>query len=135
MSLVYWAGRRTGQAAFVTTCVAPAARTTRGSFETSSESNANVVMFLAANDLELIAQVHSHPQVSVDHSPGDDERALMPFEGLVSIIVPHYARRGMTPLTICGVHIFENGAFRRLGDVDVESRLSIIPSLADLRNS
>jgi proteasome lid subunit RPN8/RPN11 len=90
----YLAGRRAGGECFVTTCIAPAATTTYGSFDTSAHTNAKVVMNVAGVGLELIGQVHSHPGRFVDHSDGDDERALMPYEGFLSIVVPHYARGG-----------------------------------------
>jgi proteasome lid subunit RPN8/RPN11 len=132
--VVYWAGRRLGPDAVVTTCIAPAAETTYGSFATSSSTNAKVVMFLAQEGLELLGQVHSHPGRFVDHSHGDNERALMPYEGLLSIVVPHYGRRGMQPLTDCGIHFFEGGAFRRLTNLEIESRFRIVSHFADLRN-
>src|SRR5258708_929140 len=81
--VAYWAGRRAGGECFVTTCIAPTATTTYGSFDTSAHANANVVMYLASAGLELIGQVHSHPTRFVDHSDGDDERALMPYEGFL----------------------------------------------------
>jgi len=89
--VVYWAGRRVGSESFITTCIAPAAETTRGSFATRSSTNARVVMYLANAGLELIGQVHSHPGSFVDHSEGDDDRALMPYEGFYSVVVPEYA--------------------------------------------
>ena len=72
--VAYWAGRRAGGECFVTTCIAPAATTTYGSFDTSAHANANVVMYLASVGLELIGQVHSHPGRFVDHSDGDDDQ-------------------------------------------------------------
>ena len=132
--VIYWAGRRSGCESFVTTCIAPPARTTRGSFETSSEANAKVIMYLANNDLELIGQVHSHPGSSVGHSSGDEQGALMPYDGFLSVVVPHYARRGMRPLTVCGIHLFEKTRFRRLADCEIESCFHVVPYFADLRN-
>ena len=131
--VVYWAGRRFGARSIVTTCIAPAATTTPHSFETSSFTNARVVAHLASSDLELLGQVHSHPAATVDHSHGDDERALMPYEGFLSIVVPYYGRLGMTPLTCCGVHVFENGSFRRLARAEVESHFRVVDIFIDLR--
>lgn len=131
--VVYWAGRRIGNEAFITTCIAPAARTSDGSFATSSETNARVVISLADAQLELIGQVHSHPSELVGHSRGDDQRALMPFEGFLSVVVPNYARNGMLPLTKCGIHIFEKSHFRRLEDAEIRTRLRIVQEFTDLR--
>ena len=131
--VAYWAGTRAGDNVFVTTCIAPAARTTKGSFATSSRTNAQVIMYLASANLELIGQVHSHPGSFVGHSDGDDERALMPYDGFLSIIVPDYARHGMLPLTCCGVHVFEKSHFRRLQPTEIEARFRVAPELRDLR--
>ena len=131
--VAYWAGKRLGADCLVTTCVAPAAATTHGSFHTTSEANARVIMYLAKVGLELVAQVHSHPGSFVDHSPGDDERALMPYVGYFSIVVPNYAENGMCPLTRCGVHIFDRNGFRRLTPFEVESRFHVVEDFADLR--
>jgi proteasome lid subunit RPN8/RPN11 len=131
--VAYWAGRRAGHECFITTCIAPAARTTYGSFDTSAHTNARVVMYLGGAGLELLGQVHSHPGGCVDHSDGDDERALMPYPGFISVIVPHYARRGMHPLRICGVHVFESTGFRRLTDSEIEGAFHVVDAFADLR--
>ena len=131
--VVYWAGRRFSACAIVTTCIAPMAKTTFNSFETSSYTNARVVAYLAGADLELLGQVHSHPASFVDHSRGDETLALMPYEGFLSIVVPHYGREGMTPLTGCGIHIFESGRFRRMDGAEVESRFRLIDVFSDLR--
>ena len=90
-------------------------------------------MHMAEAGRELLGQVHSHPGKSVDHSAGDERRALMPYEGFLSIVVPHYARRGMRPLAICGVHIFEKSRFRRLTAAEIESRFRTVDGVADLR--
>jgi len=131
--IVYWAGRRLGPEAIVTTCIVPMATTTFGSFRTSSETNAKVVMYLATAGLELLGQVHSHPGKSCDHSEGDDELALMPYEGFVSIVVPHYARCGMEPLSRCGIHVFETRGFRRLTPQEIRRSVRIVDGFTDLR--
>jgi proteasome lid subunit RPN8/RPN11 len=131
--IVYWAGRRHGAESVVTTCIAPAAATTRGSFDTSAETNARVIMALAKAGLELLGQVHSHPGLFVDHSHGDDENALMPYKGFFSIVVPAYARKGMLPLGICGVHVFEGAYFRRLSQPELDSRFRVVDDIIDLR--
>lgn len=131
--IVYWAGRRTETEGIITTCIAPRASTSYGSFDTSSRTNAQVVMYLAKLDLHLLGQVHSHPSDWVDHSLGDDERALMPYDGFLSLVVPHYGRRGMLPLTQCGVHVFEENTFRRLEDSEVSLSVRVVDDFADLR--
>jgi proteasome lid subunit RPN8/RPN11 len=133
--VVYWAGKSFGREWVISTCIAPQAHTTRGSFRTSSGNNAEVIAYLATHRLELLGQVHSHPGQLVDHSDGDDEGALMPYEHFLSIVVPDYGCSGMWPLTKCGVHRFEAGRFRRLTDAEVEAAFKLLPSARDFRRS
>jgi hypothetical protein len=132
--VAYWAGQRVAGGVVLTTCIAPAATTTRGSFETSARANAEVIAYLGSAKLELIAQVHSHPGDFVGHSDGDDRRALMPYEGYLSVVVPHYGREGMRPLTKCGVHIFERSKFRRLSEDEIDSRFRVSDGFVDFRS-
>jgi proteasome lid subunit RPN8/RPN11 len=131
--VTYWAGHRAHNESFVTTVIAPFATTTSGSFVTSSASNAHVIAYLAKAGLELLAQVHSHPGRFVGHSRGDDERALMPYEGFLSIVVPDYARRGLMPLSTCGVHIFQAGTFRRMNETEIARCFHVVDETVNLR--
>ena len=91
-------------------------------------------MYLASAGLEMLGQVHSHPGKLVGHSDGDNRGALMPYDGFLSIVVPHHARRGMRPLTTCGVHLFERSHFRRLPDLEIDALFRVVDDLADLRH-
>lgn len=131
--VVYWAGRTTPVLWVGTTVIAPDTHTTPGSFKTSSSANADVVAFLAAHRLELLAQVHTHPGVSVGHSRGDDAGALMPYQGFLSIVVPYHGRGGMGDLTACGVHRFEGRRFRHLSVPEVRAAFHVIPAAQSFR--
>jgi proteasome lid subunit RPN8/RPN11 len=131
--IVYWVGRQCRGDWVVTTCVAPRAHTTPGSFRTSAGANAAVVTAINAAGLELVAQAHSHPGEFIDHSDGDSCGALMPYEGFVSIVVPNYGSEALWPLTRCGVHRFESGKFHRLSTDEVTKTFRLIPSFIDLR--
>ncbi|MBI5021130.1 MAG: Mov34/MPN/PAD-1 family protein [Ignavibacteriales bacterium] len=124
--IVYWAGKRDPKGVIVIRCLTPNAKTAWGSFQTSAQANAEIIKILCKEHLELIGQVHTHPGKFVGHSDGDDQLALMPYEGFLSIVVPQYARGGMLPLTKCGVHVFENGYFRRLGSVEIKKTFHVI---------
>lgn len=131
--ILYWAGLSLKDQWTITTIILPKARTTSGSFKTSSLANAEMISFLAEHGLELLAQVHSHPGTFVDHSPGDITGALMPYENFLSIVVPNYARQGLRPLAVLGIHRYEEGEFRRLVGSDVSTTFKILPSCGDLR--
>lgn len=131
--VVYWAGRECGNDWFMTTCISPEAARTRDSFSTSTTANARVIAYLAAYELALLAQIHTHPDHRVGHSKGDDVGAFMPFEGYLSIVVPHYGHRGILPLEQCGVHQFANGHFYRLLEADITRLLRLMPIGVEFR--
>lgn len=131
--IVYWGGVETPGGAVALTALSPTAATTWGSFQTEASANADVVLTLARHELSLVAQVHSHPGDWVGHSDGDDAGALVRFQGFWSLVVPQYARAGMLPLQSVGIHLFEDGAFRRLGWEAVAARVRVLPAMVDLR--
>lgn len=133
--IVYWAGRCTERDWFITTCIAPKAQTSWGSFSTNVKANAEVISCISKYGLQLLAQVHSHPGKKVDHSDGDDKNAFMPYEGFISIVVPEYGIKGMEPLHICGIHRFEMRRFRRLSDIEVRNNFMIAPLSQDMRGA
>jgi proteasome lid subunit RPN8/RPN11 len=124
--VLYWAGIRSDGVWHITTCIEPELTSTWGSYQTSASANAKVIQYLAANELELLSQVHSHPGIFIDHSNGDDRGAFMPYEGFLSIVVPFYGVDGILPLTQCGVHRFQNGGFYRLSESEIDEGFSII---------
>jgi proteasome lid subunit RPN8/RPN11 len=133
-SILYWAGTQTTRNdVLITTCIAPRAKTTPGSFRTTAADNARAISAMNNEGLQLVAQVHSHPGTLVDHSHGDVTGALMPFEGFLSIVVPEYGSNGMWPLHRCGVHRYERGIFRRLTSSEVQRGFQLRPSCIDLR--
>lgn len=131
--IVYWAGLDWGETAMVTTCIVPKAETSPGSYQTSVQGNAQVIAWINAHHLRLLGQVHSHPGDMVRHSIGDNEGAFMPVEGYWSIVVPRYARQGMIPLSLCGVHRYEQRQFKWILPQDVEKSFIVSPEAIDLR--
>lgn len=131
--IVYLGGLEMMGGAIALTALSPRARTTRGSFTTDTDANTDVVIALGQLGLSLVGQVHSHPGAWVDHSDGDDDGALVRFEGYWSLVVPLFARDGMRPIERCGVHIFRSGCFRRLTASAVGARVRLVPSAVDLR--
>jgi len=86
-----------------------------------------------ANGLALLGQLHSHPHDSTYHSPGDDDLVLMPFEGMISLVAPHYARFGLRPLHSLGVHQYQDGKWVVADPAGVRSGFRIVPTAVDLR--
>lgn len=133
--IAYWAGVATPEAWIVTTVIAPDALTTPGSYRTSAVGNARVIQAINRYRLQLLAQVHGHPEEWVGHSAGDDSGAFMPYTGVYSIVVPHYSRQGFLPLSRCGVHRYEGDRFVQLSEEEVSSRFVLVPTAMDLREA
>jgi hypothetical protein len=131
--VVYWAGKDFGSEWIVTTCIAPRAHTTRGSFSVSAESNARVIGLLNELSVVLLGQLHTHPGTWIEHSDGDNEGAFMPYDHFLSIIVPVYGQMGLWPLNKCGVHRFRKRAFYRLSDSEIKTEFNVLPSSCNLR--
>src|SRR5690606_14137067 len=127
--LVYWAGNAEDDLVFVNSCIAPNINATRYNIEIDHEANFRVVQALIANGVKHLGQVHSHPFDWVDHSPTDDRCAAFKTEGLLSVVVPNFCEEGMTPLKMCGIHLFLDNDFKRLKDTYIQSQFQIVKNL------
>jgi hypothetical protein len=66
---------------------------------------------LADDGRTAVAQVHTHPGRSIDHSETDDEFVLVPSPDFVSIVVPDFGATFRSDR--CAVHVLEaSGAWR-----------------------
>jgi hypothetical protein len=77
--------------------------------------------------------VHSHPTGATGHSLGDDDMVFMPFERMLSIVVPEYARFGLLPLNSLGVHQYQEGRWVLCSRESVHANFVAVPTLQDLR--
>ncbi|WP_022696343.1 Mov34/MPN/PAD-1 family protein [Euryhalocaulis caribicus] len=85
--VVLFLGKGNGETKVALQCVQPKATTTQGSFKISSAEMAKVINLATDLDLEIIAQVHTHPREAF-HSKGDDEGARIRYEGYLSLVIP-----------------------------------------------
>lgn len=129
--IVFWGGCELSGSTVYTTVVIPRATHTWGSVHCDEAVMQETIHALRASRLGLLAQVHSHPGGDARHSYGDDERIFLPFEGMLSIVVPHYAMRGIFPLTSCGIHQFQSGQWVLCTENLAAFRL--MPEVVDLR--
>jgi|WetSurMetagenome_2_1015567.scaffolds.fasta_scaffold07112_2 hypothetical protein len=136
--LVYWAGTRQEKEIYITTCIAPRVIANKYNVTVDHYSNFRVVEALSKNRLVHVGQVHTHPTKWVGHSYTDSECASFKISGLLSVVVPSFALKGILPLTECGVHRFDNNIFIRLSNRYIDSHFKITNdtnfSLIDLRN-
>ena len=131
--IVFLLGRELEALTLLTTALAPDAD--HGPGHVICEPNAVAAAQRAGRDsgLALLAQLHSHPTDWIEHSEGDDELVLMPFEGMLSIVAPWYGRVGLQPLHGLGVHQFQNGRWVLAEPGSVREHLRVLPAEIDLR--
>lgn len=130
--VVYWFGLELPGKSIVTSLMVPNAETNWGCISTSPKANAEVLMSIVGTPLVLIGQAHSHPGAMVRHSDIDDRQTFPRFEGAISLVVPHFALRGID-LERCGVHRFMDGAYQLLPTEDVLDHFVVIPGERDFR--
>lgn len=104
--ITYLFGRTDGEITIAVSATTPAAHTTYGSFEVSSISMAKVVRSAAKLNLQIVAQVHTHPGAAY-HSKGDEEGARIKYNGYVSIVLPNYGKH-LPSLEGAAIYIYQN---------------------------
>lgn len=76
-----------------------------------------------------VGQIHSHPGRYLDLSEVD--RAMgVKVQDYLSVVCPHYAQTRTKHLHECGVHIFDEGSYRRFSATETVSRLRLTPTEA-----
>lgn len=104
--MVLWAGKKNGATFSVTLLVIPQQRGIRTSdgvcviIDAPELQRLNLELYRSG--LQLIAQVHSHPQAAY-HSETDDEFAIARIIGSLSLVVPNFAIRPFS-LSDCAVY-------------------------------
>jgi proteasome lid subunit RPN8/RPN11 len=86
-----------------------------------------------ASKLGVLCQVHSHPGNDARHSDGDDELVLLPFEGMLSIVVPRFGLFMRSIADVC-VHQFQDGRWVLCSSASVDSQLTVVSANQDLRD-
>lgn len=131
--MVFLLGVQDEERTIFTSAVAPDADHGPGHVICTAEAVLSVQQAGRAQGLGLLGQVHSHPSASTIHSLGDDDLVLMPFEGMLSIVLPWYGQWGMRPFDSLGVHQFQDGRWVAVERDSIRSSLLEIPGGIDLR--
>lgn len=126
--LAFLAGSRGDVQTFYSTVIIPQVRNTFGSVFVDPGEFGRCAKRARAVGLQILGQVHSHPGTCCHHSDGDDKLIIMPFDGMLSIVVPDYASRDV-PLSLCGVHQYQRGAWRLCTDSSVRAHFVTAPSV------
>lgn len=85
----------------------------RGSCDIDGDALNSLWRRLAANDLRIVVQVHTHPGLAY-HSPTDDQFPVIPRAGLLSLVLPDFAKAPFDPATSFLVRLDHDGRWTRL---------------------
>ncbi len=130
--IVYWAGRQDDDVTVFLSAVVPAAR--HGPQGVFVDERAVGAMARAARGLQcgILSQIHSHPGRDCRHSDGDDDLVLMPFEGMLSIVLPRFGIDFSGIAEAC-VHQFQDRRWVLCTASSVGESLMVLPPITDLR--
>lgn len=132
--MVFWAGRAIGNLTLFLQVVVPNAEHSRQRVHASKEAVAAAARVARQHGLGILSQVHSHPGSDTRHSDGDDELVLLPFEGMLSIVVPNYGI-GFRSIHQCSVHQFQEGSWVLCDASSVRQGIELIPTGVNLCES
>lgn len=79
----------------------------------------------------LVGQIHSHPARMLDLSEVDRIYGIR-IQNYLSLVCPCYAQLVTLSIDECGVHLFDQGSYRRLHDEEVRSRIHLSHDHVDL---
>ncbi len=125
--LVLWFGTEDGAGAAVTHIVdvhGPGFRTTPLYMSLSLHAMSLLTDLAEQLDVFLVGQIHSHPGRLLDLSELDEEHGIRSPDYL-SVVCPYYAQRDLHDFNDCGVHVFEERAYRRLSPAEVAHQLFV----------
>lgn len=117
-----------------TTLTIPRATLTPRWFGVAAEDMSAAGQHFVPHRLARLAQVHTHGNDWVGHSPTDDDMAYSQRIGSISIVLPFHGLRGHR-LDGAGVHLRTADGWQHLSPGDVAELIQFIPSFIDLRES
>lgn len=130
--IVFWAGREFEGGMILTHAIHPRADHGPGHVHVSREEVGRVARIARSFKLGILCQIHTHPGADVRHSDGDDGLILLPFDGMLSIVVPHFGVR-FHNFEDVGVHQFQGERWVLCSKNSVKDAISIFPSSTDAR--
>ena len=130
--LVFWAGREIGNETVFLQAVVPDAEHTYGRVHVPKTAVGLAARAARSYNLGVLCQVHSHPGRDTRHSDGDDDLILLPFDGMLSIVVANFGL-GFVSLGQVSVHQFQQGRWALCTEASVENGIKVFPAEVDLR--
>lgn len=130
--VAYLDGLDLGTTQIVTTVVFPDAKLQPRSYRVSSDAMSQAGKHLRRLNLVRLAQVHTHPDIDVEHSTEDDRRAYSQEQGAISIVLPSHGEQ-RPKLEEIGFHVREPRGWMLLPSDQWRAILSFVPSVFDFR--
>jgi hypothetical protein len=125
----FWAGDLENDVFQVRAAVVPAQYGQRGAAGVSVMVNGDELfrmnVWLHKNQLQLIAQLHSHPTEAY-HSDTDDDYAIMTRIGGLSIVVPNFAREPFSLNSAAIYRLAQDGSWARVSASDAHELIQIV---------
>jgi len=132
--MAFWAGRESEGCGptVILEVIVPDAEHSNQRVMASAEAVGSAARVARAHSVGILCQIHSHPGRDTRHSDGDDRLILLPFEGMLSIVVPEFGIR-FTQLSQASVHQFQDGRWVLCSAASVAAGIVIAPAQVDLR--
>jgi proteasome lid subunit RPN8/RPN11 len=130
--LVFWAGLQSHDLTAFTSCVVPAAEHSRLGVFVGEAAYGRAASAARARGVLLLAQVHSHPGSDTRHSDGDDDLIIMPYDGMLSVVVPRYGV-AWTGIDAASIHQFQSDRWVRCTPESVHTGVVVVPATIDAR--
>ena len=125
-----WYGRRGDEFSVVSMIGVPKQVNNPRNFYIDADSLAELTETIGETGLTVVAQVHIHPGINVEHSPYDDE--MIVSRRIHSLVIPHYGKRPCD-LSDVGIHVVRDGGWVLLGSDEGVETVKIIPGVVDMR--
>lgn len=132
--LVFWAGVESPPWTVLTTVVVPKQENSPQRVHVTDDAYGKAVEAASRAGVAVLAQVHSHPGGDSRHSDGDDDLVILPFEGMLSIVVPRFAS-DWDDLFGASVHQYRAGSWTLCDPESVRNGIAVAPGVIDVEAS
>jgi hypothetical protein len=130
--MAFWAGYEAGNATVILQAIVPNAAHSNQRVMATAAAVGDAARTARRTGLGVLCQVHSHPGDDARHSDGDDELILLPFEGMLSVVIPNFGLHFEGLAGAC-VHQFQSGRWVLCSQESVRAHATVISSRIDLR--
>jgi Prokaryotic homologs of the JAB domain len=132
--MAFWAGLENSEfkSTVILGVIVPDADHSSQRVMASADAVGNAARVARAHGLGILCQAHSHPGRDTRHSDGDDDLVLLPFEGMLSIVVPEFGIH-FESLNQASVHQFQDGRWVLCSAASVAANIVVAPTRIDLR--